>query len=780
MDPDRYQQVSDLFLQVKDLDAECRDLALADADDSMVVDVQLLLAQHDEPSLQTPGDVLDKIEDHDDLIGERIGDYTILTQIGAGGMGRVYKAEHGLMRRMAALKVLSWVSTGRTNSSRVRRFFEREVQAIARLEHPNIVTAYDAGQTDGQYWYAMELVDGVDLSKLLKRSGPLPFAQAVECVLQAARGLGYAHKKGIIHRDIKPANLLLNSEGVLKILDMGLAKLNDVDEDEGITDSGIESAPDEATMSLTHTGQMVGSVHYMSPEHAANPRNADNRSDIYSLGVTFYRLLTGELPFKGDTSMEVLIAHREQKFPPLSELLTDVPDGLDTIVERMTARNPNNRYQSMREMIVELESLAMRCGWTMSIPDSPSFATSPLMDQVEQPRTVRVGVVAVAVLVVAAVLAVIEANRWPEMVDVPPVEVATESDGLAKAAVVTPVPDPPTPVTPTAAANPYPDWTQFGGTLRYQATDGVVVGKPRIVATHSDGRAVAAMAFSSDGKWLATAGGDKSILITEVRTGKVAHAIRNLDAPMTAVAISLNGKYVIAGDRDGKIIIWSTEDWTVVNTLTEHANTVTTLRLMGKSNILISASIDGTVRVWDYVKGTLTVSTRKVPNGFYAMDICPKKFTIIAGDKAGSLHRYATDNDKAPITASSKAIRAVAYRPGSLNYFTAGSDGLIRIWDGYDSEVSKLYGPRRSEGSIWSMAFRADGQVLATGYFNKMVRVWDLLSHKPRLVLDGHSSPVNSMAFSPNGKILAVRHGSSVCLWPIRVSPLDTAKATGR
>jgi serine/threonine protein kinase len=259
-------------------------------------------------------------------------------------MGMVLKARHKRMDRVVAIKILS--AKALQSPDAVKRF-GREVQAAAKLHHPNIVTAFDADEAHGTHFLVMEYVEGKNLSQLVKEKGRLPVEQAVECVLQAARGLEYAHGKGIVHRDIKPANLLLSPDGVVKILDMGLARLENV-----------ASGDSE----LTGTGQIMGTVDYMAPEQAVSTKNADLRADIYSLGITLWYLLTGRMAYEGDTLMAKLVAHREQPIPSLLPLLAGGPQRpvsasaarLNEVFQKMVAKRPEDRYPSMTHLIADL------------------------------------------------------------------------------------------------------------------------------------------------------------------------------------------------------------------------------------------------------------------------------------------------------------------------------------------------------------------------------------------------------------------------------------------
>jgi len=293
-----------------------------------------------------------------------LGNYLILEKLGQGGMGMVLKARHKRMDRVVALKILS--AKALQSPDAIKRF-EREVQAAAKLHHPNIVTAFDADEAHGTHFLVMEYVEGKNLSNLVREKGRLPVEQAVECVLQAARGLEYAHGKGIVHRDIKPANLLLSPDGVLKILDMGLARIE-----------SVASGDSE----LTGTGQIMGTVDYMAPEQAVNTKGADQRADIYSLGITLWFLLTGRMAYEGDTLMAKLIAHREQPIPSLLPTLGNGPQRpvgataarLNDVFRKMVAKRPEDRYPSMTHLIADL----VRCQSSEAGP--PTIALAPGQD----------------------------------------------------------------------------------------------------------------------------------------------------------------------------------------------------------------------------------------------------------------------------------------------------------------------------------------------------------------------------------------------------------------
>jgi len=299
--------------------------------------------------------------------GLAFGDYIVLDKIGQGGMGVVLKAQHRRMNRLVAVKKLP--SAALESEDAVKRFY-REVEAAARLLHPNIVAAFDASEYDGVHYLIMEYIAGQDLATILKERGPLPVEDAVGYVIQAAQGLTFAHKQGIIHRDIKPANLLLDAEGVVKILDMGLARI--------ASEAETGDAPDQ----LTGSGQVMGTCDYMAPEQAEDTHAVDHRADIYSLGCTLYRLLIGQPLYSGTTLLKVLLAHREAEIPSLLDKQPGIPESVDAVFQKMVAKQPGDRYSSMAEVIEALRAAVGRSSAPIDVPEPDSG----LMDFLQQIR----------------------------------------------------------------------------------------------------------------------------------------------------------------------------------------------------------------------------------------------------------------------------------------------------------------------------------------------------------------------------------------------------------
>lgn len=278
------------------------------------------------------------------MIGKYVGDYQITEQLGEGGMGIVFKGIHPTLGQIVAVKMLH---PNLIKADSIKQRFLREAQAMARLRHQNILQLYNFIESDDGCFIIMEYVEGETLEDVLERQRVLPAQKAIEMFLPILRAMHFAHQNDIIHRDIKPSNIIVAKDAqdgrpVVKLLDLGLARI--AQEDTPTDDS------------ITRSGQIMGSPDYMAPEQATNAKNADIRSDIYSLGVTLFQLISGEVPYPGETVMEKLVARINTDAPPLSSRREDVPPVLVHIVTRMLHRDPAQRFQTPGEVAALLEA----------------------------------------------------------------------------------------------------------------------------------------------------------------------------------------------------------------------------------------------------------------------------------------------------------------------------------------------------------------------------------------------------------------------------------------
>ncbi|HZY87198.1 MAG TPA: serine/threonine-protein kinase [Gemmataceae bacterium] len=314
------------------------------------------------------------------------GQYKVLKPIGRGGMGTVFLCEHLQLNRRVAVKILP-KEQARDKVALER--FQREARAAAALDHPNIVRVYDVSAAPALL--VMEYAEGKDLQEILDHQGPVPYRKAVGYVVQAAAGLQHAHERGIIHRDVKPGNLLLDRSGVVKILDMGLARFLDKD--------------DRLTQNFDG-GSVLGTADYISPEQAIASSEVDGRTDVYSLGVTLYTLICGRTPFGGSAAQK-LIAHQVRKAVPAHKVRPEVPEGLSAVIARMMAKDPNRRYASAAEALTALAPFI-----DAAPPDGSGVRLPPTAPHSRRPLLIGGGV-GLALVVIALVLAVVSGRQSP-------------------------------------------------------------------------------------------------------------------------------------------------------------------------------------------------------------------------------------------------------------------------------------------------------------------------------------------------------------------------------
>jgi serine/threonine protein kinase len=290
--------------------------------------------------------------------GLRFGDYVVLDKLGSGGMGQVFKSENRQTGQIVAIKLLRATYT---KSQRAVARFYREAETAMRLKHRNLVSVLEAGEWNGLHFLVMELIDGRDVRSVIKENGPLSVASAIDVLCQAALGLEHAHQQGIVHRDIKPANLLLDATGRLVVLDLGLARLEDPDEEGEGEDAGR----------LTMPGTFLGTLEYVAPEQAVDAHDVDGRCDIYSLGCTLHYLLRGRPPYRRENAAQTLLAHCHEPIPNLREEVAGIPERLAALFERMVAKKPADRVATMTDVVAELEACRRELQGISASPASP-------------------------------------------------------------------------------------------------------------------------------------------------------------------------------------------------------------------------------------------------------------------------------------------------------------------------------------------------------------------------------------------------------------------------
>ena len=338
------------------------------------------------PTAATPTELGEILE------GKRLDYFQLEEFVGGGGMGAVFRAIDTKLGRTVAVKVLSPYQTDEANLKR----FKNEAQSAARLDHANIARVYYVGEDDGWYFIVFEFIEGVNLRDLVNHKGPLSIHEALTYTLQAAAALDHSAQRDLVHRDIKPSNVLVTPDGQAKLVDMGLARLHHME-----TNSA----------DLTASGVTLGTFDYISPEQARDPRNADVRSDLYSLGCTLYFMLTGMPPFPGGTVLQKLLSHSSDKPAELRSFRNDLEDELLEIVDRMLAKQPADRYQTPAELIVDLSALAGKLGMTDHVPAMGHWVESRRRQENWIERHLPWAVPLVALVLVVLVLDLVTQSR---------------------------------------------------------------------------------------------------------------------------------------------------------------------------------------------------------------------------------------------------------------------------------------------------------------------------------------------------------------------------------
>ncbi len=684
----------------------------------------------------------------DSLVGQTLGGYRLVERLGQGGMATVYKAYEAALGRYVAVKVLPQFFARDPN---FMKRFQREAKAVAQLSHPNIVPIHTYGEHGNITYIVMQYVEGGTLKH--GRGNVLGSEDALEMLLPVVRALDYAHQRGIVHRDIKPSNILLTERGWPMLADFGLAQMA------------------EASVRLTGTGVGVGTPMYMSPEQGQGV-NVDQRTDIYSMGIVLYELLTGDVPFRADTPMAVVIKHMTAPMPPPRQVNADIPEELEMIILKATAKDPDDRYQSAEEMAQAMEAALKE------LTRPPVIHREPVPEQVTKVERKRnripliLGVLAAIIVVVLGVIMIIgqgdtvmgtlglRASETPTATLVPPTETPQPT------ATLTSSPEPPTPTVDIIS-------TQMA---RAEATE---AARSDLLVFHeqvTEG-AITSLGWSEDGI-LAIASGNSDVYFLEsVEQGELSSIDMRRD--IHSLDWQPGGDTLTMGTGNGFLIRYGYTNQVEREELIAGSGKVVDVEWSRDGRFLAAAMDEGFVRSWNYsgdgdegraLPAVMSEFAEKISwsfDGSKAMILRESDelsvFEIEAGESSGlcqaadlsndgefvvcGFTSQSTQDDGTVDLAADLSVRRefqqdsiavgpghtgliyqIEFSPDGENLASVGEDGTLRVWTGiypldshhYLSLIVKLV----PGVEIYNLAWAPDGAYLAAGDVNGMLWIW--------------------------------------------------------
>jgi tRNA A-37 threonylcarbamoyl transferase component Bud32 len=586
----------------------------------------------------------------------RLPGFDIVGELGRGGMGIVYKARQAGKNRTVAIKVIR--KDRLVHEEAVRRF-RREAQAAARLSHPNIVLLYDSDKAGDTHYLVMEYVQGVTLERLVEKHGPLAVPQACAYMRQVAIGLQHAFEQSLVHRDIKPANLMVtwpdarpgeappDGAGIVKILDMGVARL-------------YNQAPGESLTTLTQGGVVIGTADFIAPEQLEDPHGADIRADLYSLGCTFYLLLTGRVPFPGGSVIQKLDRQRWETPPAVDQLRDGIPAGVVAIIRKLMAKAPAERYATPAELAADIDRLGRsgvgtaaaapavketRCFtghhdgvWSVAIAPDKAWAVSAGKD-----RTLRVWDLG---------------NGKERRVPTP-----QSHEVLAVA------------VSPSGAQM----LSAAGVSVRlWDAASGQELGR---FTGHTD--AVRSVAFSPDGRRALSAGDDKTVRVWEVPSARETSRFTRHTAGITSLAVHADGQRVLSGGGDNPLRLWELHSGKELRALTMPRGQVYHVALSPDGHLAVSSHFDTFVRLWDLESGRELRRFQGHKQRVTAALFTPDARRIISASQDHTLRLWDVDSgcEVACFNGHAGGVTCLALNTDGTFALSGSADHTLRLWE---------------------------------------------------------------------------------------------------
>jgi serine/threonine protein kinase len=674
-------------------------------------------------------------------IGKNIDRYKIVSELGAGGMAVVYRATDTLLDRNVAIKVIR--SEASHQEKFIRRFM-REAKTLANLSHSNIVKVLDYGEHEGSPYLVMEYISGGALKASLGK--PIPYAEAAALLAPIARALHYAHQQKIVHRDVKPENILINDSGQPMLSDFGIIKLMDVEESQG----------------LTGTGRVVGTPAYMSPEQIRG-QEIDGRSDIYSLGVVFFEMLTGKKPYSAATPIELSMQHLHAPIPKARQFVRDLPAEVEQIIVRAMAKNPEDRYQTMLAFAQDLEKLSGTSERTTSerhaVKDSPA--------EQKPKRFLLPAFFAALLLVILGVSTVLLGENLPAFFgqNPTPAATATQTTNTASAPPLPAVNTPALPTSTQAQSRPTFTPTVFEFKTFTPSPLPEVFIQPQnlnqlIEIKRKDRISVIKLDWVENGNWLIDAGSNALFFINP-QSAEIEQRV-NLpgDIPLSMGVSSTTGKVYVLTNAGVRVIDMQT--FKLTDTFSVPGGTMSVAASPNGKYLALGIS-DSKVQLLDASNGAVLQTIRSAYGG-WSVAFSPDSQLVVGGTSQGmSMWETASGLWLPTSGGEGSLIRSLAFsNDGSL--LAGGSNGIIFIWNVADGSLRLTL--NGDFGDVNSLDFSPDDSLLVSGSADGSVRLWDPSSGNLLKTLTAHTSPVFGVCFSPDGKFLASgANEGSIRIW---------------
>jgi len=700
------------------------------------------------------------------------GDYELIREIGRGAMGIVYKARQISLNRPVALKMIR--SAALATDDELRRF-QNEAEAIALLDHPHIVPILEVGNHEHQRYFSMKLIGGSSLDKKLADYVTDP-KSAASLLKKAAEAVHHAHQRGILHRDLKPANILLDEHGNPVVTDFGLAK-------RVVGDS-----------ELTHSGTIVGTPAYMSPEQASGRRGAvTTSSDVYGLGAILYALLTGRAPFGGDSIEETLEQVRQSAPAPPSRINPRTPRDLEVICLKCLEKDPSRRYASAQALAEDLGRFLL--GEPITGRPTGMLERGWLWCRRNPWLAGAFGSAAAALVAVAVLSALYARGQAKSRTDIAAFakdlkNSLDDSEALGKKLQ-----------TSLATSNQRLAALHFErGQIAFKKgqtgqgllwmietwRSAVAAGDPgwkrtaranlaawqshhvglKAVFSHQD--AVWAVAFSPDGKAVLTGSADNTARLWDAATGKPIGQPLAHKGAVNAVAFSPDGKAILTGSADGTARLWDAATGKPIGTRLMHDGRVTAVAFGPDGKAILTGSWDKTARLWDAATGKPIGPPLEHQNWVRAVAFSPDGKVVITGSRDNTARLWDATAGKpiGPPLEHKSHVCAVAFSPDGKTVLTGSKDNTARLWD---ATAGKPIGPPlKHQNEVQAVAFSPDGKVVITGGLDNTARLWDATAGKPIGPPLEHQSIVCAVAFSPDGKtVLTGSNDNTARLWDV-------------